>query len=1198
MIAALEQYCSALETGRALNRQQFLAEHADIAETLAACLDGLEFVHVAGPQMEQEGADVVRAGGTMLTEGLALGDFRIVREVGKGGMGVVYEAEQLSLRRRVALKVLPFAAMMDPRHLQRFSNEAKAAACLHHTNIVPVFSVGCERGVHFYAMQFIDGQPLSELIRQLRRAEKPGSAAEREQPTTSHPPPEGTIATSPTVPPVAEVTPLTSEGRRGRAYYRTVAQLGIQAAEALDHAHQLGIVHRDIKPANLLLDKRGNVWVTDFGLARVQHGEASLTVTGLLVGTPRYMSPEQAMAKRVPIDHRTDVYSLGVTLYELLTLRPAFASEERQELLRQIALEEPAKPRRLERAVPAELETIVLKAMEKRPQDRYATAQELADDLRHWLDDRPIRARRPSLVRVAWKWVRRHQPIVWAALLVLVALLALGIVNGFWWVQKKTAAETEARAALQEAEHWQQDERWSEALSAVRRAQGVLRGLGADASLRQQVDESYRDLEMAQRLEEARLQGTAVKDGYFDYKASISAYEAAFVGYGLDMEHEDTLAMAEFIRTRSISMQLVAALDHWASLQRLRKDQEWKHLLAVARAADTDDWRNGLRTAWERGDDKTLNDLLASAEVDKLLPTTILSILGFSHPEHKNVSVERVAALLRRAQQRQPADFWINHDLAVLLHHAQPPQLEEAIGYYRVAVALRPQSPGVHNNFGNALRDKGRLDEAIAEYHEAIQIKMDYAEVHSNLGHSLAVKGQLDEAIAELRAAIRLKKDNPAAHSNLGTALAGKGQLEEAIAEYREAIRVNSDNPETHSNLGVALIGKGQLDEAIAEFREAIRLKKDSAAAHSNLGTALAGKGQLDEAIAEYGEAIRLKEDFAEAHVGLGALFCDHKRDYNGAIAEFREAIRVRKDYADAHYNLGNALAGKGQLDEAIAEFREAIRLKKDYADAHYNLGNALAGKGQLDEAIAEFREAIRLRKNYAEAYCNLGDLLEKIGRFSEALAYRKLGHEIGSKYPRWSFPSAQWVRNCERFVELEAKLPAILSGQKQPADSAECLALAQFCQLPCKRQNLAAKRFYSEALAEKPSLADDLDSQHRYNAACAAALAGCGQGADTDKLDAKERTRLRQQALDWLRADLRAYRQLMEKSAGKAGPLIAQRMHHWLQDGDFAGLRGAESLGKLPEAERKEWQKLWEEVEALRERASQLPKTTKSVRP
>jgi serine/threonine-protein kinase len=272
-------------------------------------------------------------------------------------------------------------------------------------------------------------------------------------------------------------------------------------------------------------------------------------------------------------------------------------------------------------------------------------------------------------------------------------------------------------------------------------------------------------------------------------------------------------------------------------------------------------------------------------------------------------------------------------------------------------------------------------------------------------------------------------------------------------------------------------------------------------------------------------------------------------------------------------------LAEKGQIDKAIEKYREAIQLKKDFADAHYNLGNALRAKGQLDEAIAEYLETIQIKKDHAEVHCNLGDVLERAGRFTEALAYRQRGHELGSKNPRWSYPSARWVRNCERLVELDGKLPAILSGQKQPADTTERLALARLCQMPCKQLHLAANRFYSAAFADQPKLSDDLNAQHRYNAACAAALAGCGQGKDADKLDAKERARLRQQALDWLRAELTAYRQVMEKSAGKAGPVIAQRMQHWLQDTDFAGMRGDKELAKLPEEERAAWRKLWDDV-------------------
>jgi tetratricopeptide (TPR) repeat protein len=387
------------------------------------------------------------------------------------------------------------------------------------------------------------------------------------------------------------------------------------------------------------------------------------------------------------------------------------------------------------------------------------------------------------------------------------------------------------------------------------------------------------------------------------------------------------------------------------------------------------------------------------------------------------------------------------------------------------------------------------------------------------------------------------------------------------------------------------------LDEAIAECREALRLKKDYSGAHNNLGNVLQCKGRLDEAIAEYRNAIRLQKDNAAAHYNLGIALHD-KGHLDEAIAEWREALRIKKDYAEAHNGLGSALLIKGQLDEAIGEYREAIRLKKDSAEAHNNIGVALRKKGLLDEAIAEYREAIRLKKDYSEALCGLGSVLLQQGLFSEALAYTRRGHELGSHNPRWPYPSAQWVRSCERLVELDGKLPAILSGQKQPTDIAERLALAHLCQMPCKKQYVAALRFYSAAFAEQPQLAEDLDAQHRYNAACAAALAGCGQGIDADKLDAKERARLRRQALDWLRADLKAYREVMEKNADKAVALIAQRMQHWLQDADFAGVRETESLARLPEDERPKWRKPWEEVEALRKRTAERSKTTSSARP
>jgi serine/threonine protein kinase len=423
----VEELTAKLQAGGPVDIDLVARDHPEHAENLRKLLPALE---VLGELSRSGKERFPLAFGPEADAGPPpgrLGDFRIVREVGRGGMGVVYEAEQVSLSRRVALKVLPLAGTLDPRHLQRFQNEARAAACLHHTNIVPVHAVGCERGVHFYAMQFIDGQTLAEVIRQLRQpaSQESGAAAgvPPEERTMGYPPPGGLAAATE---PAARQSTLVTEAARGREYHRRVAGLGVQAAEALDHAHQAGIVHRDVKPANLMLDARGALWVTDFGLAHVQQAEASLTATGDLVGTLRYMSPEQALGQRVVIDHRTDVYSLGVTLYELLTLEPAFGGSDRQELLRQIAFEEPKAPRRIDKSIPAELETIVQKAMAKGPAERYATAQEMADDLRCFLDDKPIRARRPTLGQRLGRWSRRHQAVVRSAVAVLVlAVIAL-----------------------------------------------------------------------------------------------------------------------------------------------------------------------------------------------------------------------------------------------------------------------------------------------------------------------------------------------------------------------------------------------------------------------------------------------------------------------------------------------------------------------------------------------------------------------------------------------------------------------------------------------------------------------------------------------------------------------------------------------------------------------------------------------------
>ena len=459
VVAALEQYLSAIEAGERPNRQAFLARHADVAEALAECLDGMEALQVAAPPHPANDPGPAD-GAAEWPPGTPLGDFRILREIGRGGMGIVYEAVQLSLDRRVALKVLPFAAALDGKQLQRFKNEAQAAAHLHHTNIVPVYAVGSERGVHFYAMQLIEGQNLAGVIEDLRRAVDPGFRGlpfgPEGEPTGPYP--------APPSPPSGPRTDThrslgaqlsTRRSDRVAEFFRTVARLATQAAEGLDYAHGMGVIHRDIKPANLLVDVRGNVWITDFGLAQF-HADGGLTQTGDLLGTLRYMSPEQAGGQRVLIDHRTDVYSLGATLYELLTLRQIFDGEDRQTLSRQIMYEEPRPPRSVDRAIPPELETIVLKAVSKAPAERYATARDFAEDLQRFLHNEPIRARRPTALQRGRKWVRRH-PSVLVAGTVLLVLLSTGSLVSAWLIQREQA--NTQRAYQQEQQRFQQARR-------------------------------------------------------------------------------------------------------------------------------------------------------------------------------------------------------------------------------------------------------------------------------------------------------------------------------------------------------------------------------------------------------------------------------------------------------------------------------------------------------------------------------------------------------------------------------------------------------------------------------------------------------------------------------------------------------------------------------------------------------------------
>ncbi len=487
--------------GETVDWEDLASRHPERAEALQRMVPTIALMARLGDPVHREvgGRDPILE--SMVGLG-CLGDYRLLREVGRGGMGVVYEAHQISLKRRVALKVAPFALAMDARQLQRFQIEAQAAAALHHANIVPVFAVGTERGVPFYAMQFIEGRSLAEVIRELRQLD----GLETDQLAavcaithaliagSSAPTSDGEeaadrrgLAAETTSSEPARPTPAPAGSSvRCRGFIRTVATLGLQAALALEHAHRHEILHRDIKPSNLLVDEAGHLWVTDFGLARVP-GESNLTLTGDVLGTLRFMSPEQALGKRGMLDGRSDVYSLGATLYELLTLRPAFGGDDRAEVLSRIAHEEPNPLRRANSSVPRDLETIVLKAMAKHAPDRYATAAELASDLRRFLAGEPIRARPPSTLSRLRFWVGRHRTLTVSGTVTTLAVAIVIAVAGWSRARRLDESarfEAAQQAAARKASQMELDNRYLARSAFVSRLQQVHQMVKSDQVVR------------------------------------------------------------------------------------------------------------------------------------------------------------------------------------------------------------------------------------------------------------------------------------------------------------------------------------------------------------------------------------------------------------------------------------------------------------------------------------------------------------------------------------------------------------------------------------------------------------------------------------------------------------------------------------------------------------------------------------------
>jgi tetratricopeptide (TPR) repeat protein len=919
-------FLEAAEIASPTERAAFLERSCGDDRQLRAAVEALLLSH-------QQSQGVLDGTSAPLAEhpGTIIGPYKLLEQIGEGGMGTVFMAEQTHpVQRKVALKVIK-PGMDSHQVIARFEAERQALAMMDHVNIARVLDAGATgAGRPYFVMELVHGVPITKYC------------------DDNH------------------LTP------------RERLELFVPVCQAIQHAHQKGIIHRDIKPTNVMItlyDGKPVPKVIDFGVAKATEQkltERSLfTQYGTMVGTLEYMSPEQAEMSALGVDTRSDIYSLGVLLYELLTGSTPLTHKRIKEaayaeIFRMIKEEEPPKPTtrlsdsgealasisarrqmepaKLSKLLRGELDWIVMKTLEKDRNRRYETANGFAADVQRYLNDEPVQACPASAGYRFRKFARRNKrALITMTLLGVMLLVAVGAVAGsLGWVSRGQAArrlvvEQAAGRALAEGDQLQKQGKWQEALVAVERSRAALASGEGGAELQRQVGDQLVDLHMIQRLEGIRTQ----RGEDWDNKSANRAYARAFADIGIEMQTLSLEEAAARIRSRPVAfVRIAAALDDWAQVLRDQKHDPaiWKRLLEVARLADPDPWRGQLRQLLGREDLKALRQLAESSDI-AALPVQSLQLMG-------NALVfggdsQACVAWLRKAQRQNPGDVLINFDLAYHLSTLPSAPWGDVLRFYQAALAARPHSSSLYSAVGDALHSLGRPEEEIASYQRALE----------------------------------LNPRDARAYTNFGNACARIGQHNEAIAAYEKAIALDPKSAPAHVSLGSALWFLGRHDDAIATYRRAIELEPEHAQAHNGLGWALQQKGALDEAIPAYREAIRLMPDFAEAHVNLGvALTAECRLD--AAIAAFEKAITFDPKSAPAYTRLGIALSSKGRLDDAIVALRKAIELKPDYALAHSNYGNALKAAGRLEEAIGVYKQALPLLPTSAQRHNDLAWLL------------------------------------------------------------------------------------------------------------------------------------------------------------------------------------------------------------------------------
>jgi serine/threonine protein kinase/tetratricopeptide (TPR) repeat protein len=762
-----------------------------------------------------------------------IGEYVVLRTLGRGGQGTVYLAEDPRLGRKVALKVLEGFDAGAGEAVERLRREAVAVSALRHPGICAVYEARVDARPPYLAMQYVEGETLAAHIAATRGRLSGSSFGTRstiveqvDLTTNAAPPPEPAAAPTAAAPP-----------RLSAAEVDAYVRIAEGAARALHAAHEAGIVHRDVKPGNVMIAADGAPVLLDFGLARREEADAvSLTHAGELCGTPAYMSPEQLGRGAVRVDARTDIWSLGATLYECLALRRPFEAPTREGLYREILVRDPDSLRRACPAAPRELEAVVLTALAKERDRRYQTALDFAEDLRRVRSHEPVRARRAGPLRRLALFARREPA---RAALFATILVALPTVAALWTsvVKDRPAAEASRRAAAEEERQATLADASYE-ISEGHAAKG--RELFAAVAAAGDSPEAAAGLVMAE-LELGRADEAA---------AALAAARPLLRGGAVAAFLEADIARARGDAAAAKAAEAsapppTAAFDHALLAQRALLRGE-----ARRRTGRSGDAEFALAV-----DHATRALLLAPRPRLDLL---VLRAHAAGHLGDEEAASSSARALRRHWPRRRVSTYWAAFALLGAQEAATRPvsdaRLDESLEAAREAVELAPGDVSAQVNLGAALEARGLYEASLALYREAAVADPLDDRVRHNLSIALSKLGRHDEAIAEMREAARLDPKGVSSIDQLGRFLEAAGRREEAAEAFAEGVRRAPGSFWLQFAFGSACYGLGRTDDALVALREAVRLAPEDKAgvAWNRLGLALENARRFAEALDAY----------------------------------------------------------------------------------------------------------------------------------------------------------------------------------------------------------------------------------------------------------------------------------------------------------------------------------------------------------